>query len=101
MAPMRSVSLRLSSFLVRSLLCFAVVMQMLGTPTSLWTLDLNTDLIQSSLLEGLSVPPDQVTLSPVIVTSVYVESPATTFFVLLAKTFFRPPYEILSPLFLA
>lgn len=101
MAPMRSVRLCLGSILIRSLLCFAVVMQMLGAPTSLWTLDLNTDLMESSLLEGWSLPPDRVTLSPGIVASVHFESSKEPSFVLLADTLFRPPYDLHSPLFLA
>lgn len=101
MAPMRAARLHLGSILICSLLCFVVVMQMLGAPTSLWTLDFNTDLIDSSLLEGLSLPPHPVIFSPFVVTSVPIESSKTTSSALLDDTLFRPPDELHSSMFIA
>lgn len=47
-----------SSFLV--LLCLCVFMQVLGAPTSLWNLELEEDVLESSILEALSIPTGRV-----------------------------------------
>ena len=98
MAPTRSAHIRLVSRLIYDLLCVAVVMQMLGTPTSLWTLDFETDIVEASLLEGLSLPPSQVTLSPVLTKHHYLESSFRIQSVLLEEILFRPPYLQRSPM---
>lgn len=101
MAPTRSPHVRLIPALIHSLLCCVIVMQMLGTPTSLWTLDCETDLAESSLLEELSLPPSHVSLSPVFVGQHYLESSTRISSVLLEETLFRPPSFTRSPMSLA
>jgi hypothetical protein len=96
MTPSCSAHVRLISILVYGLLCLAVVMQMLGTPTSLWTLDFETDLVEASLLEGFSLPPSLVVLSPVLTAQRHLESTVRTHCLLLDVTLLRPP-SFLSP----
>jgi hypothetical protein len=91
MDPSRPAHVQLISILVYGLLCLAVVMQMLGTPTSLWTLDFDADLLEASLLEGFSLPPSQVVLSSVTISQLHLESTARNHFLLLDVTLFRPP----------
>ena len=101
MAPTRSAHIRFGSILIHGLLCFAVIMQMLGTPTSLWTLDFDADLVEASLLEGLSLPPSHVTIAPILVIRQHLESSMPFPSVLLEHTLFRPPYLQGSPMSLA
>ena len=92
MAPTGSAHIWLGSRLIYGLLCLAIVMQMLGTPTSLWTLDFDADLVEASLLEGFSLLPSHMALSPILVTQEYIESSTPFLSVLLEHTLFRPPY---------
>ncbi len=92
MAPTRSTRLSAISILVNSLLCFVILMQMLGTTTSLWTFDFETDVLEASLQEGFSVPPSQVPPTPIFTALPAVQSSAVPPSVLLEETLFRPPY---------
>jgi hypothetical protein len=38
------------------LLCLCVFMQVLGAPTSLWSIVLEEDLVEGSMLEDVSIP---------------------------------------------
>jgi hypothetical protein len=91
MASSRSAHVRLISILVYFLLCFAVVMQMLGTPTSLWTLEFETDLVEASLFEELSLPQSHVVLFPDPTTHQRFELSNRVHSLLLEETLFRPP----------
>lgn len=92
MAPSRSTHVRLIPTLLYGLLCFVIVMQMLGTPTSLWTLDFQADIIGASLLEGISLPPHHEIPSPAPTTHQHIESSIRVHSILLEETLFRPPY---------
>ena len=100
MAPTRSASTRLFRPLIYTLLCF-VVMHMLGTPASLWQPDFQTDLVDASLLEGLSLVPSSTLLHPVVTTfqffDLFVRAPS----VLLGECLFRPPSAPHPPMPLA
>ena len=53
----------LSLSLLAILLCCCIVLQVLGTPISLWNVLGSEDLVQASLLEGFSTPSHQPTFS--------------------------------------
>lgn len=91
MAPLRSASRRVSPLVLPTLLCFVIIMQMLGTPASLWQPDGDFDLVETSLLEGLSLVPHEMTWPPLV----RVFGPPDCFdlrsSLLLGESLFRPP----------
>lgn len=91
MAPTSSARIRWVSALFHVFLCIVIVMQMLGATTSFWTLSFDSDLIESSLLEGVSLLPSHVTLSRIVRTEPYHETVAPLPSVLLEDICFRPP----------
>jgi hypothetical protein len=93
MAPTRSARIRLILVLFHSLLCFVIVMQILGVTTSYWTLGFDSDLITASLSEGLSLTPSPVTLLPVMHAQHYREPVVRLPSILFEDIPFRPPYE--------
>lgn len=90
MAPTRSA--RLISILFYGLLCFVIVMQMLGATTSFWTLEFESDSVRASFLEGLSLTPPPITLSTAVSAVPYQETVAPLPSTLLEDILFRPPY---------
>ncbi len=67
MAPLRSSSRRVLLILLHTCLSLAVVMQMLGTPMSLWDSYLDFDPVYESLLDGFSLLPHEVTWPPLAI----------------------------------
>jgi hypothetical protein len=53
--------------LLHTCLCLAVIMQMLGTPVSLWQPDFDLDPVYVSLMEGFSLLPHEMTWPPLAV----------------------------------
>lgn len=101
MAPTRSASIRLLPTLIHASLCFVVVMQMLGTPASLWQLNVPTDLVEASLLEGLSLIASSLTPQPIVATDSTLEPFRVGPSVLLGENLFRPPSHPRPPMSLA
>jgi hypothetical protein len=91
MIPARAINFFSCPSLIAVALCFCVVMQVLGTPTSLWTMEFETDMVSASLLEGFSLPTDLVISAPTPLSSRRVESSGSLWSVLLEHTLFRPP----------
>ena|SRR6266498_4076294 len=101
MAPTRSSQIRFVPALLHCLLGFVIVMQMLGTPTSLWTLEFESNTAETTPQEEFSLSASQVTLVPVLTALRYFESSTRIPSVLLEETLFRPPdfrYPPLSPI---
>lgn len=96
MAPMRSAHTGMRVLLC-GLLCCAVLMHMLGTPATLWSLDFDSDATSTSVLEGLSLPPDPVTLIPTRSSRPHVVSLFHRPPILFEHILFRPPDRPYSP----
>lgn len=65
MAPLCSMFLRSPSHtLLHLLLCFVVLMQILGAPTSMWQLEFQDDPLDASALEGFSLISTRAALAP-------------------------------------
>jgi hypothetical protein len=58
---------------------------------SFWTLSFDSDLLENSLLEGLSLTPGHVTVSRILHAEPYLEAVAPLPSILLEDIFFRPP----------
>ncbi|ALA58844.1 hypothetical protein [Nitrospira moscoviensis] len=101
MAPLRSTSIPPVSTLFHVLLCFVVLMQMLGAPLSLWQPDVPSDLVKASLLEGFSLIPSRCTVPPTIALYRSLERFMTRPSVLLGDSPFRPPLPYHPPMSLA
>jgi hypothetical protein len=89
MAPTRSA--HLTSIAFYGLLCFVIVMQMLGATASFWTLEFESDLVRTSFLEGLSLIPPPITLLAVLHAVPYQDTVPPLPSTLLENMFFRPP----------
>jgi hypothetical protein len=98
MAPTRSARTRLTPALFNLFLCIVIVMQMLGATMSFWTLSFDSNVIESSLLEGVSLLPTHVTLSRIVRAEPYHETPAPLPSILLEDICFRPPNVSFSAL---
>lgn len=92
MVPSRSAHVRLTSTLLHFLLCFVIVMQMLGTTSSLWTLDFETDIVEASQLEGFSLTADVSIPQPLLTTSGSRELSHLFPSLLPEDRLFRPPH---------
>lgn len=71
--------------------CVGILMQFLGTPTTLWDLQAGTDPVTASVLEGLSLPPTPPTLSEPVGYARLDESTESFRPVVLPHFLFRPP----------
>ena len=98
MAPSRSAHVRLPSTLILLLLCVVIVMQMLGTTTSLWTFDFESGTVETALQEGFSLPADVSIPLPFLATSGDVELARPIRSLLTEATLFRPPLAPRSPI---
>lgn len=101
MASSRSAHVRLTSALIHFLLCFVIIMQMLGTTTSLWTFQFETDLVEATLQEGFSLTANLMVPVSLFSTRHRVELSMRLRSVLLEETFFRPPHSRRSTMSLA
>lgn len=91
MAPAWSAQVRVSSGVCIALLCVALVMQVLGASTSLWTVTFVSDPLGASLLEGLSIPAASITLAIAVSQIVSVDAPGHPPSILLDAMLLRPP----------
>ncbi|HSA61986.1 MAG TPA: hypothetical protein VLE03_07075 [Nitrospiraceae bacterium] len=98
MAPSRSAHARLTSTLIHFLLCFVIVMQMLGTTTSLWTFDFETGIVAASLQEGFSLTADPIVPTAPLSTSRSGDIATRLRSVLLETHLFRPPHSQRPPM---
>lgn len=98
MAPSRSAHVRLTSTLIHFLLCFVIVMQMLGTTTSLWTFDFETGVVEASLQEGFSLTADPIVPTAPLSTPISSDIATRLRSVLLETHFFRPPHSQRPPM---
>jgi hypothetical protein len=98
MAPLRSAPIRLFPTLLHALLCFVVLMQMLGAPISLWHPDVPGDLVKASLLEGFSLVPGRFTIPPTSPLFYSVASASMRPSILLSDSLFRPPSRQRPPM---
>jgi hypothetical protein len=73
------------------LLCFCVAMQMLGAPASFWDMDEPGDLVESSLLEGFSLPAEDLAVPVPQHGSLSTPSPLLEHEILLVHSLFHPP----------
>jgi hypothetical protein len=80
-----------SVFVLIGLLCFCVTMQILGVPISFWDMDETGDLVESSLLEGFSLPSVGTAISVSLHRSLSSPSPPLEYDIMLAQSFFHPP----------
>jgi hypothetical protein len=80
-----------SVFVLIGLLCFCVTMQILGVPISFWDMNESEDLVESSLLEGFSLPSLGIAISVSLHRSLYSPSPPLEHDILLAQSLFHPP----------
>jgi len=94
MAPMRSTQTSWSRLLFFCLLCITVAMQMLGTTTSLWTLQFASDPVSASISEGFSLTPAQLSLIPRGSTTWLVDPPAANQPILHDEVLLRPPSSV-------
>ena len=78
-------------FVLVGLLCFSVVMQILGVPCSFWDMNETGDLVETSLLEGFSLPSYETPFSVFLHESFYAPSPPLKHEILLVRTLFHPP----------
>jgi hypothetical protein len=78
-------------FFVIGLLCLCVTMQILGVPVSFWDMNETEDLVESSLLEGFSLPSTAPELSVSRYRKFYSPSPPLKYDILLAQSLFHPP----------
>jgi hypothetical protein len=81
----------IARFVLIGLLCFCVTMQTLGTPVSFWEMNEAEDLVESSLLEGFSLPSLGVAVSVSLNGSLSSASLALEHNILLAQSLFHPP----------
>jgi len=72
-------------------LCFCVVMQMLGTPGTLLSPTLSSDIWGTSVLEGFSIPPTLVQPTPSASTIPATEMRTSLHVPVLASAPFHPP----------
>ncbi len=72
-------------------LSLCVFMQVLGAPTSLWSMELAEDLIESSLLEALSMPSEASGIPLSVVSRSQFEVGCMAPGPLYARLPFRPP----------
>jgi len=86
-APYFHLSLPLLTFL----LCCCIVLQVLGTPISVWNVLGSEDLVQASLLEGFSTPSHQPTFSASSGQQYHSTPAPVTHEILLATPIFHPP----------
>jgi hypothetical protein len=78
-------------FFVIGLLCLCVTMQILGVPVSFWDMNEAKDLVESSLLEGFSLPSLGIAVSVSLYGSLNSPSPPLEHDILLARSLFHPP----------
>ena len=78
-------------FVLIGLLCFCLGMQILGAPVSFWDVSETEDLVESSLLEGFSLPALGIAISVSLHTSLYSPSLPLKHDILLAQSLFHPP----------
>lgn len=90
MAPTRSAHTGIR-VLLYGLLCLAIVMQLLGTPATLWSPEFDSHLTNSSMLEGLSLPPVNLTVIPIETSRPHVDSLFHRPLILFEDILFRPP----------
>ena len=81
----------LSLFALIGMVCFTIIMQMLGVSISLWELDAASDLVESALLEGFSIPASMEKLSVTPQKSPSFASAPLDHGILLAGSLFHPP----------
>ncbi len=72
-------------------LSLCVFMQVLGVPTSLWSMELAEDLVESSMLEALSLPSESTRFSVSIVSHSLFEIGRAVPGLLCERIPFRPP----------
>ena len=80
-----------SVFFLIVLLCFCVIMSMLGTTITLWNYEEPTDSFTASVLEGFSLPSIGMVVSVSLHRLFYSPSPPLEHDVLLAQSLFHPP----------
>lgn len=80
-----------SFFLMIGLLCFCVIMYMLGTTITLWNVEDPTDFFTASVLEGFSLPSIGMVSSVSLQRILYSPSPPLEHEILLAQSLFHPP----------
>jgi hypothetical protein len=80
-----------SVFVLIGLLCLCVTMQILGVPVSFGEMNEAEDLVESSLLEGFSLPSAVPELSVSQYRKFNSPSPPLEHDILLARSLFHPP----------
>lgn len=73
------------------LLCVSITLQILGSPLSFWHPDGSSDLIESSLLEGLAIISSTPIVSPVFQGVFAFEAPSPTYQFTTQHQCFHPP----------
>lgn len=97
MAPAWSAHVPVSSPIWIALLCFVLVMQMLGAATSFWTLTFSSDPLGAPLLEGFSLPPTGITLIMVVSLLFLHDTAVRLPSILLDDILLRPPSPARHP----
>ena len=80
-----------SFFLVIGLLCFCVIMFMLGATITFWSFEDPTDSFTASVLEGFSLPSVGMAFLVSLHRFLYALSPPLEHDILLARSLFHPP----------
>jgi len=75
-------------------LCLCVMMQMLGTPGTLLSPTLSSDIWGTSVLEGFSIPPTPVRFTPSATEMAAAEARLSLHSAMLAFAPFHPPLTI-------
>ena len=89
-----SASRRVMLTLIIGMLCFGVLLEMLGVSVTFWNLNGSDDLLSTSILTGFAVIPDDPGLSPVLRSRSEERRTASHYRFLLPQGLFHPPLVI-------
>ena len=76
------------------ILCFCVLMQMLGSTMTLWNFELQLDPVNAPLLEGLSLPTELANAASSIVIAILAISSERLQYLLPSHGLLRPPNSV-------